>query len=221
MDTKKKQELFAYLWQYVTENKKQKIDQVIGNRTNHLTVVLEEIYQSHNASAVMRSAECFGVQNVHVVQNRNEFNPKQAVSMGSTKWLSVHSYTNISDCYKSLKQQGYRIVATTVDPKACLLPELAVDKKTALVFGTEQQGLTEAALAGADQFMTIPMYGFTESFNVSVSVAICLYHLTEKLRKSDIAWKLSDDELFELRLQWVKAAVKNSAQLEKRFFGTD
>jgi len=218
MEKNKKQKLLTYLSQYISENKKQKIQEVIVNRTNHLTVVLEEIFQSHNASAAMRSADCFGVQNVHVVQNRNLFNPKQAISMGSTKWISVHSHKKISDCYQKLKQQGYKIVATTVGHEATSLQNLSIDKKTALVFGTEELGLTKQALAGADQFVTIPMYGFTESLNVSVSVAICLHYLTGKLRNSDIPWKLSDDELFELRLEWAKAAVKNSKELQKRFF---
>lgn len=218
MEKNKKQQILAYLSQYITENKKQKIEQALVSRTNHITVVLEEIYQSHNASAVMRSADCFGIQNLHIIQNRNQFKPKQAVSMGSAKWLSVSSYLNVSDCYKNLKKQGYKIVATTVSKKSCALPGLSIDKKCALVFGTEELGLTKDALAGADEHMTIPMYGFTESLNVSVSVGICLHYLTEKLRNSNIPWKLSEQELFELRLQWARAAVKNSAQLERRFF---
>jgi len=217
MNTKEKEQLLAYFLQYITENKKQKIDRIILNRTRHLTIVLEELYQSHNASAVLRSAECFGVQDVYIVQNRNQFSAKGSVAMGASKWLSSQSYGTMSGCCMALKKAGYRIVATVPHSDAQQLHSFAVDKKFALLFGTEEKGLTQEALQMADEFVTIPMYGFTESFNVSVSVAICLHYLVEKIRASKIKWELSERELLDLRLSWARAIIPCAAALEKKF----
>lgn len=218
MNKQKKEQLLAYLEQFITQNKKQKMAQAILSRTRHVTMVLEEVYQSHNASAILRSAECFGVQDVHVVQQRNLFKPKGSVAMGAAKWLSVYSHNTIDDCYTRLKEHGYRIVAATPHEHAHTLQELPLDKKFALVFGTEEEGLTPEALQGADEFVAIPMYGFTESFNVSVSVGICLYRVITQLRNLDIPWRLSEQELFELRLQWARAAVRGSEAMQRRLF---
>ena len=214
---KEKKELLACLLQYITENKKRKIEQKIVHRTRHLTVVLEEVYQSHNASAILRSAECFGLQDVYVVQNRNRFNAKGAISMGASKWLSVKSYNRIADCCKDLKKRGYKIVATTPHKHSYTLDQLPIDTKCALLFGTEETGLTQEAMNLADEFVTIPMYGFTESFNVSVSVAICVHYLIEKIKNSKIKWELSEKELLDLRLEWARAIIPCAKSLSELF----
>jgi tRNA (guanosine-2'-O-)-methyltransferase len=218
MDTAIKKALIAYLEKQITQNKREKMDQVIRNRTRHVTIVLEDIFQQHNASAVVRSAECFGIQDLHIVQDRFSFSVNTGVAMGSSKWISMYRYGNTPDAFKALKEQGYRIVATTPHTNACTLQDLPIDQKFALVFGTENVGLSSYAMEHADEYVKIPMYGFTESFNVSVSAALSLYHTTTALRKSDIAWQLSADQELEVRLFWLRKAIRGVQQFERMFF---
>jgi tRNA (guanosine-2'-O-)-methyltransferase len=217
-----KRKLFDFLSNYVSDNKKQLFDKIIQYRTRHITVVLEDIYQPHNASAVLRSCDCFGIQDVHIIENRNIYEVNPDVALGSSKWLNLIKYneneSNTLDAFNKLREKGYRIVATTPHKNDTLLDDLDIDRKTALVFGTELKGLSDIALENADAFVKIPMYGFTESFNISVSAAIILHHITEKLRKSDINWHLTDEEIVDIKLNWVKAVVKKSEVLEKEFF---
>ena len=210
-----------HLISFVSENKQNKFEQVLNNRTRHLTVVLEDIYQPHNASAVLRSCDCFGVQDVHIIENRNKYNVNPHIAVGSAKWLNLNYHNqqkeNTVACINELKAKGYTIVATTPHKDDVLLPELPIDKPIALMFGTELEGLTDVALEHADVFMRIPMYGFTESFNISVSAALCLQSITERLRKSQIKWQLSEDEKDAIKLEWAKKVVRNWKGYEKEF----
>ncbi|MCY1719565.1 RNA methyltransferase [Prolixibacteraceae bacterium Z1-6] len=193
-------------------------------RTRHITIVLEDIYQSQNASAVLRTCDCFGIQDVHIIENRNEFQDNSEVSMGSSKWLNLKKYNeannNSLEAIKQLKQQGYRIVATTPHKNDQKLHDFDIAKgKTALVFGSELPGLTETILNEADEFLKIPMYGFTESFNISVSAAIILHHLTLKMRQTEgLQWQLSQEEKDALKMEWIRKTIKRSELLEKRFW---
>lgn len=217
MDIQTKKELIAYLLPHITEHKKKLMDDVIQHRTRHVTVVLEDIFQQHNASAVVRSVECFGVQDLHVVQDKFNFSVTAGVAMGSSKWVSMHRYTSSQAAYQTLKNQGYRIVATTPHTNACDLDNLPLDGKLALVFGTENVGLSEWALQNADEYVKIPMFGFTESFNVSVSAALCVYQITSSLRKSSIHWQLSEEERADVYLSWLRRTVRGAAEFERKF----
>lgn len=214
-------DLLNHLLEFVSENKRNKFDEIIQFRTRYLTIVLEDIYQPHNASAVLRSCDCFGIQDVHIIENSNKYEVNPDVALGSSKWLSMFKYNskdhNTRTCLAKLKSQGYRIVAATPHENGYLLDELPLDQKTALVFGTEMQGLTSIALEMSDAFVKIPMYGFTESFNISVSAALSLYHITEKLRRSDIHWQLGKDDIMKIRLSWARQVVKNADLIENRF----
>jgi tRNA (guanosine-2'-O-)-methyltransferase len=214
--------LLKYLEQFISQNKSNLFDTVIENRTKHITVVLEDIYQSQNASAVLRSCDCFGIQDIHIIENRYTYSINPDVALGSSKWLHLKKYNqeenNTLSCYHQLKDQGYRIVATTPHKNDTMLDKLELDSKMALVFGTELEGLSEHAIKHADEFVKIPMYGFTESFNISVSAAITLFHLTEKLRKSDIDWKLNENDRIETRLNWVRSVIKRPEIYEREFF---
>jgi tRNA (guanosine-2'-O-)-methyltransferase len=213
--------LLNYLLEFISENKRNKFDEVIRLRTRYLTIVLEDIFQPHNASAVLRSCDCFGVQDVHIIENSNKYQVNPDVALGSSKWLNLLQYNssehNTHACLKTLKSRGYRIVATTPHENGFTLDELPLDQKTALVFGTEMRGLTDEALKMSDAFVKIPMYGFTESLNISVSAALCLYHLTEKLRSSHIQWQLDEYEVIETKLAWARQVVKNSDLIVSRF----
>jgi tRNA (guanosine-2'-O-)-methyltransferase len=215
------QQLLEYLSTFVSDHKNRLFNRIIENRTRHITVVMEDIFQPHNASAVLRTCDCFGIQDVHIIENKNQYEVNPDVALGSSKWLTLFKYNqtefNTIQTFDTLRKQGYRIVATTPHKNGCLLEELNLETKHALVFGTELEGLTPAAIQNADEFVKIPMYGFTESFNISVSAAIMLHFFTEKLRGSSIHWKLSEWEKLEIKLNWVRNVVKSSELLEKKF----
>ncbi len=220
----KHQQLLSKLLEMVSVHKKDLFSQIIKNRSRHLTVVMEDIFQSQNASAVLRSADCFGIQDVHIIENRNEYTLNPQVSLGSSKWLSLYKYNseknNTQEAYENLRKKGYQIVATTPHLNDVSLNELDISKKTALVFGTEMQGLSTYAIENADIHMKIPMYGFTESFNISVSAALCMHFLSEKMRNSnENDWQLSDSEQNEILLSWAKSVVKSSNEIERKILG--
>lgn len=212
-----------YLAGYLTNNRLELFDRVLVNRTRYLTVVLEDIYQPQNASAVLRTCDCFGIQDVHIIENRNEFEVNREVSLGSSKWLTLNKYSDQSHnsllAIQHLKSEGYRIVATTPHTNDQNLHEFDISKgKVALVFGSELPGVSETVLKEADEFLKIPMYGFTESFNISVSAAIILHHLTLKMQNSkSINWQLTPYEKDQIKLDWIRRTIKHSELIEKRF----
>lgn len=213
--------LINYLTGFVTENRNNRFNEVMRHRTRHLTVVLEDIYQPHNAAAVLRSCDCFGIQDVHVIENANRFEPNPDVELGSLKWLTVKKHNqkqeNTADCIAYLKQKGYKIAVTSPHKDDCTIEELDITKKTALFFGTEMRGATPVAFEQADAFVKIPMVGFTESLNISVSAAVTLYTLVTRLKRSDVDWHLSPEEENEIRLQWLRNSIPKSELLEKDF----
>ncbi len=216
------QELLELMSEYVSENKNELFDKIIPQRTRYITCVLENIFQPHNASAVLRSAECFGIQDIHVIENDYEYEPNKKVVMGAAKWVDLHKYSeqenNTLECINHLKSKGYRIVATTPHSNDCNIDELDLEAgPIALMFGSEEPGLSSLAMEHADEFVKIPMHGFTESFNISVSAALCFYELTTRIRKTDINWKLSDEEQIELRYKWCKKVIKNADLIEQHF----
>ena len=223
--TEQKAALYAAASELFSAGKRELFDRLAPLRTRHITVVLEDIYQSHNAAAVLRSCDCFGVQDVHVVENHNTFNPAGDVAVGSAKWVDYYRHASIGDAYKSLRAKGYRIVATLPHENDQMITDLDISQPTALVFGTELTGLTPEAIAGADAYVKIPMYGFTESFNISVCAALSLFCLTERLRSGDGAtpdatgsaadWKLTPDELLDLKLHWAMQAIRDGANVMK------
>ncbi len=222
IDIKTQLELYNFIAQFISEERKLKFQEIIEQRTRHLTVVIEDVYQSQNASAVLRTCDCFGIQDVHIIENRNEFNICKDVELGSSKWLSIKKYNeddqNTLRAFKNLRNKGYRIVATSPHKNDQSLEDLPVDGKLALVFGTELNGLSQIALDHADEFVKIPMHGFTESFNISVSAGIFLANLSNRIRKSEINWKLTEEEKVEVMLGWAKNAVKNPEVIVKEFF---
>jgi tRNA (guanosine-2'-O-)-methyltransferase len=218
---RQKEQLYSFLSGFISENKKNKFEEIILQRTRYITVVLEDIFQPHNASAVLRSCDCFGIQDVHIIENNNRYEINPDVALGSSKWLSLFKYhkkeNNSAACLQMLKDKGYRIIATTPHKNDFSPEKLPLDQKTALVFGTEMDGLTKEVLEMADGFVKIHMYGFTESLNISVSVALLVRSIIERLHNSDIAWHLSMPESLDIRIAWAKSVVKKADLLEKEF----
>jgi tRNA (guanosine-2'-O-)-methyltransferase len=214
-------ELIAHLKQFITQERFQKFREAVRFRTRHLAIALEDIFQSHNASAVLRTCDCFGIQNIHIIENRNKYEVNPDVALGSSKWLDLIRYNGTGEntiaCINSLKNQGYRIIAATPHKDSFIPETLPLRQKTALIFGTELAGLTPVAMEMADDFIRIPMVGFTESLNISVSAAILIHTLTERLRTSDIAWQLSDTEKDELLFNWLKQSINKSDIIVREF----
>lgn len=215
------EQIINYLSQYISDHKKNLIDHILNHRTRHLTLVLEDIYQSQNASAVFRTVECFGIQDVHLIENQNTYGINRRVLKGADKWLTIkhHNQPNVNNtplCFKKLKEEGYKILATT--PTASLsIQDVSIDQKIAIVMGNELHGLSEEAQEAADMKVKIPMEGFTESLNLSVSAAICIYELMTKIRSSDVNWKLSAQEKETLKLIWYRKSIKRSETIERKY----
>ncbi len=224
MDITIKRQLVEHLSQFITPSRRERIDQVLQQRTRHVVPILEDINQPHNLSAAVRSIECFGVQDVHVIEQQNRYSINTGVSKGSSNWITLNRYrhegrNNAEECFTYLRSKGYRIVITSPHGKARPLAQLPIDQKTAIVFGTEERGVSLYAQEHADMSVVIPMHGFTESFNVSVCVALCFYDLMTKLRASKVRWQLSEEEKLDINLEWLRLLVRGSESMEKEFFG--
>jgi len=220
-DIETNKELAEFLMTFITPERKQKFLDHIRYRTRYIAIALEDIYQPHNASAVLRTCDCFGIQDVHIIENRNKYEVNPDVALGSSKWLNLFTYNqhenNTTPCLKSLKEKGYRIIATTPHRDDFIPETLPIDQKFVLLFGTELAGLTPEAIKLADGYVRIPMQGFTESLNISVSAAIFIHTLTQRLRESTIPWRLSEEEQTHILIEWTRQTVKTSDALMREF----
>lgn len=219
----KEKKLYEFLSGFITEERKKRFEQVLQYRTKHITIVLEDIYQSHNASAVLRSCDLTGIQDIHIIENKWVYDINPDIVVGSTKWLDLHKYNveefNTPEAFDHLHDMGYKIVATCPHNNDYTPDTLPLEKPIAIVFGTEKTGLSDYALEHADMYVQIPMYGFTDSFNISVSAALLMYTLTQRLHKrDDISWRLTDDELEILRLDWTRKSLNRVRSFEDKFF---
>lgn len=215
-----KKDLLLELYQFLSPERIERFESVLANRTRHFTVAVENIFQSHNASAVMRTCDCFGIQDLHVIANSNKYALSKDVAMGAEKWVDMHNYfkkeNNTKECIDHLKAEGYQVVATTPHTNDVSLSEFDITKKSAFFFGTEISGLSDIVLEQADVFVRIPMYGFTESYNISVSAALVLHDVVSRLKKSDIDWVLSDDELLDKKIDWSVKSIRSGPQILKK-----
>jgi len=222
MDARTRRGLTAFLSQYVSPNKLRLIAEVLEHRTRYVTLVLEDIYKEHNANATLRTCECLGVQDIHIIEKRSAFAISADVVQGSSKWVTLHRYRDSGAdatraCFEGLRARGYRIIATTPQAHAQPLDLVCLDARLALVFGNEEEGLSEYALQSADGHVRLPMFGFTRSYNISVSVAIALSTIVSRLHGSDLDWHLTEREKSELTLAWYRAVVRRSDLIEKKY----
>lgn len=209
--------LLEYLETFLTENRIERFNSVLPNRTKHFTVATEDVYQLHNTSAVMRSCDVFGVQELNIVEELNSKSIDREIAMGAQKWVDLNRFNSVADCIKDLKAKDYQIVATTPHVDDCELIDFDITKKSCFFFGRETEGLSQQVIDEADCFLKIPMVGFTESLNISVSAAIILQHVTAQLRKSEIDWKLTDDEIIGKRFDWIKKTLKDYDAIVERY----
>ncbi len=213
------------LYKKITPARLAKMSRVLENRTRKLTVVLEDIFQPHNASAVFRNCDAFGVQDVTIIENKYICRTSNSVDMGTAKWLTIHKYTcdeailpkngisnkhivsqaaneNTIRALDDLKKRGYFLAASTLRKGAGTIDDIPVDRPIALMLGTELTGLSDAAHEKADYLFTMPMLGFAQSFNLSVFSAICLQNLSKRIRALDDSWKLTESEKKSLYQNW-------------------
>jgi tRNA (guanosine-2'-O-)-methyltransferase len=221
-----KQALIQYLSECVTAERIDLFDRLLEERTRYLTLVLEDVFQPQNASAVVRTVDCFGLQDLYVIENGNRFVVDREIAMGASKWIDIIKFkgkkNNTMEAITHLRQKGYRIVGTSPHEGGVNLEDYDLTKgKTALFFGTELTGISPLVMKEADEFLKIPMYGFTESLNISVSVAIILHDLTHQMRfHSQVDWHLTPDERADIKLNWLRNSIKHSALIEARFLRT-
>lgn len=224
--TDKDLKVLAHLSQFVSDHKKEFVEKVLNHRTHHVTVVLEDIFQSQNASAVIRTCECMGIQDIHIIEMISKYEINRRVLKGANKWMNLHRYrtretNNVEACFQHLHEQGYKILVADPDEDGKSIHDVDVtESKVALLFGNELRGVSSYALQHADQKIRIPMYGFTESLNISVSVAICLNALITRLHASSEDFGLSEEEKGAMRLDWYRKIVKRSDLIEREFLRT-
>lgn len=202
------------LSEFITDKKKARIEEVLCCRTNYLTFVLEDIFQPQNASATIRTGEILGLSDVHIISKRNKCTLNPDVTLGSSQWINLNRYNNTKFALDRLKSDGYSIVATSLDEQSINLEDFPINNKMAIFFGTELTGLSAEAFEAADLYLKIPMHGFTQSYNISVAVAIVMYSLSIRLRKSSINYLLDEAEKSNLRLKYYRQVVKNYQFIE-------
>ena len=211
-------QLLQYLESSLTEKRLNRFNQVLSQRTKHFTVATEDVYQLHNTSAVIRSCDVFGIQEINIVEERNTKRIDREIAMGAQKWVDLNRYNSVKDCIHDLKQKGYQIVATTPHTNDCELRDFDVTKKSCFFFGRETEGLSDEVINQADSFLKIPMVGFTESLNISVSAAIILQHVTNKLKHTDINWQLTEEEKSLKKIDWIKKTIHSYDKIVERFY---
>lgn len=216
-------ELYQFLKQFVNTNRLNLIENKLQYRTRYITLVVENIYQSHNASAILRSAECFGIQDLYIIEKNNKFSISEEIALGAQNWVTLHTYSNVQDntiqVVRELKAKGFRIIATTLENEATPLEDFDFTKGKAAIFvGTELKGLSQDVLFHADEYLKIPMRGFSQSLNVSVAAGIIAYFATFKIFNSNIAWQLTEEEKNELRTQWYKNCLPQADALIKYYY---
>lgn len=194
---------------HMTEKRTQKIVSVLNHRQQGI-IVLEDIHDPHNAAAVLRSVDAFGFQTVYFIfEKEKAYNPKRIgkqSSASANKWLTMEKFSSTKDCYDKLRSDGFVIYATTLESRKPLnlyAPLPTLGPKIALVFGNEHTGISEYAKDHADHHLYIPMQGFVQSFNISVSVALTLGEITRKRRKEGIEkYLLNAEEKNNLASLW-------------------
>ena len=214
---------YAYMSTYLTERRKHLIEEISALRTRHITVAVEDVDKERNAAALVRTAECLGIQNMHIIENNTKYKLSRGIAKGADKWMDIDIYdtaqeeSNTVHCIKALKTQGYKVVACSPHKEDTTPLDISLDQPIALVFGGELEGLSQEAFNQADAFLKIPIYGFTESYNLSVSAGIILSNLIFRLEQSDLDWRLSSEEQLELKLQWTMKTVQNAEAILNRW----
>ena len=213
----KNRETFEYLKQFLTDERLLKIEHFAAESSDFVLPVMEDVYQFRNAAAIVRSVEACGFHKIVAMESDNVFNPNLRVTKGAENWVEVEKLPHHLDSLKEIKNRGYKILAVSPENNATMLPDYQMNEPVALVFGTELDGVTDEILDFADETLAIPMYGFTKSFNVSVAAAICVYELKQKLIKSNIDYKLSEEKLWKMKVRWAVNSIRSGEEILEKY----
>ena len=206
-------EVIQILDEYVTDERKERIEAVIAERTYTIVTVMEGLFDRGNVSAVMRSGESLGFQAMHIIESSEFFKEANRVTQGADKWLDVQRWETTPPCIHQLKEQGYRILATHFE-EATPIDKVDWTQPAALVFGNEKDGVSPDLLELADDRVTIPMAGFSQSFNISVAAALCLYHIRQaRIDALGHHGDLTEMERMRLRADYYMKSVVAAEQI--------
>ncbi|MDT8346651.1 MAG: RNA methyltransferase [Flavobacteriaceae bacterium] len=217
MEVKKAKAIYKALSNHISPKRLQRFEEVLKNRTDYICVAVEDVFQMHNTSAVIRSCDVFGFQSAHLIEGNVGIRLDKNIAMGAQQWVDTTRYESSTDCINQLRAKGYQIVATTPHKPAVSLNDFVIHQKTAVFFGTEKKGLSEEVLTKADLHLRIDMMGFSESLNISVAAAIALQHLSQELRTTKIDWKLPENRQWQLRAEWIKKSIKDADKILERY----
>lgn len=216
-DTAWYEERIACLEEFMTPERAGLFRRTLAQRTHYMTVLAENTFHPQNAAALIRHCEAFGVQRMHTVESFCEFRPAAAVVRGTDRWVDVCRHASSAEALRALKAEGYRIVATTPHREDTTPETFDVARGPfVLVFGTEHAGISDEAIAAADEFLRIPMCGMVESLNVSASAAILTYMLSERMRLTVDSWQINEEEQLHLLLRWTLQSVRDAESILRR-----
>ena len=210
-------ERIACLAEFTTSERYEVLRRTVAMRTRYMTVLAENMYHGQNAAALIRHCEAFGVQEMHTVETLCRFEPNPDIVRGTDQWVDVRRHPSTGEALAALRSAGYRLVATTPH-REDVTPETfdVAAGPFALVFGTEHAGISDEVIAGADEFLRIPMCGMVESLNVSASAAILIYMLSSRMRETVPDWRLTAGERAEILYRWTFASVRDAEAILRR-----
>lgn len=204
---------YALLSQRLTPQRREKLEKVVGQRTQYVALGIENVNNPQNAAALLRTADAFGIQDVHIVESGVNYQVHPKITRGTHNWLTVTSHKvdqatgGTQSVLDGLRANGYRIIATSVEPGSVPMEKLDVSSPFVLFFGNEHNGLSKELLEAADEHMHLPMQGFTESLNVSVCCGIAMHHLISKIKSHSLPWQLTADAQTDLLAVWARKSV--------------
>ncbi|WP_295915484.1 RNA methyltransferase [uncultured Alistipes sp.] len=212
-------ERIACLAEFMTPERHDVLRNTVAMRTRYMTVLAENMFHGQNAAALIRHCEAFGVQEMHTVETLCRFEPNPDIVRGTDQWVDIRRHASTAEAIAALRGAGYRIVATTPHREDVTPETFDVARGPfALVFGTEHAGISDEVIAGADEFLRIPMCGMVESLNVSASAAILIYMLSERVRFTVGDWRMDRAGQAEVLFRWMQASVKDAAGILARKF---
>lgn len=211
-------ELSEILGPLLSPRRYERLVAALDGRVGRVRVVTENVRQKHNLSAILRSADAFGVQGLHLVEESDDVKITRRVTMGCHKWLTLRLHRDFASCAEKLRSEGYALWAATLTSRSVELSQIPLNRPVALVFGNELTGVSDAALAHCEGEFTIPMCGFVQSLNVSVAAAVTLHDVVNRLRSEfPDSWGLNPDEKAELLARWLPKSAPFAKRVARAF----
>lgn len=208
----------------MTESRKQVLKDTLELRTKYVTLVAEHFIDEHNIHASIRSSECFGLQEFHNIPEEGvQLKKNRSVNRGAFHWTHVYDYEegkrSTEECIANLKARGYKIYASSSHIETSFTPQnIPIDQPLAIVLGKEMTGISQETIDMCDGVITIPMYGFTESFNVSVAASLIIQPIIARIHESDYNWKMTEKEKSDLYYEWAWATIKSPDSFYKEWY---